>query len=556
MNNTMKALYLYEIYALIKPFSELGTKEKRDFQMFHSENEENARVYYAKLGSLLDLVNDSPEQINLLGSTLNHFEDIESTILSGKNRTYEMHEIFQIKHFIYYYHILCNQLSNKGLIGSTENISELSPSLFTMRNFGDLFSLLDFDGQNSPTFYLSNNYSEQFNNLKEELRKTQAYFKNIWDAYLSKIIDELELSKLEETIAVSRANQALINKLLESKYFYISDENFANLTLKIKKEEEIHFLEDKINQINQELEKEAQKIRFMLTEKILMNKNDLLSALREIGFFDLLLAKADFGRIYGCVIPDIKSKAEENNEDENKIFEGIKTYNIFLQNELNKLKIDYQKIDINLHKKVNIITGSNMGGKTTILKTIGQISMMAKLGLPIPAEKISIKLFDKVFFCGPASSEDRADLSSFGIEVFTLQNVIKSKGFNLFLLDEFGRGTNPTEGQALFHSVMHYFSLMTDITIVSATHYNLPKNLSQCTHFQMIGLQDGFVDELKTNDNLDLTDKLKIIKKYMNYQPVEVNEHQEIPKSALHIAELLGLENDIIEMAIKEIKTL
>ena len=557
MNNTMKALYLYEIYYLIKPFSELGTQAKKEFELFQTGSEERARDYYQKLNSLLNMLKEAPEQVNHFGSILNHFEDIRSSILSGNNRAYEMHELFRIKHFIYFYKNLCNHLTSKGLSCNFETYKENSQYIIPSRNFDSLFDLLDFDRQNSPTFYLSNHYSEKFRELKEDLVKTQSYQTRIWDNFVSKIVSELNLEKFEETAVVSRINHELILKLVESKYFFISDENFANTTLKVKKEEEFLFIEEKINQIKQDLEIEAQNIRNMLTEKILLSKDKLLKAIDEVGYFDLLLAKADFGRVYGCVIPEIKNNtlkftSESKGKKSDKkgevgiCFDGQNTFNIFLVSELNKLNIGYQKIDIKINNKVNIITGSNMGGKTSILKTIGQLAMMLKLGLPLPAEKISLMLFDKIFFCGPTSNEERADLSSFGIEVITLQNVIETKGQNLFLLDEFGRGTNPSEGQALFNGVMQYFTTHTETVVISATHYNPPQNLTNCTHYQMIGLQEGFSEEIKANENMGLTDKLKLIKKYMNYQPVEVTENTEIPKTALNIAELLGLEKEII----------
>ena len=65
----------------------------------------------------------------------------------------------------------------------------------------------------------------------------------------------------------------------------------------------------------------------------------------------------------------------------------------------------------------------------------------------------------------------------------------------------------------------------------------------------MIGLQEGYINELKNNPNMSLNDKLKIIHNYMNYQPVEVNNNEDIPMSALCIAELLGLDSDIIKKA-------
>ena len=608
MNNTFKALNIDEIYCLIKPFSELGEKAKKDFDKFKAGSEKEATIYYQQLSIMLKQVNKSPEQINLIGSILSHFEDIRSIVNAVRERALEMHEIYQIKHFIYFYRNLFSQIKNSSNI--IKNI-----------DFEVLYDLLDIDGQNSPTFYLSEKYSEKFAALKIKFTDIMSEISQKMTEYTEKIIKELNITKFEETVTISQKNQTLLNKLIDSKYFYISDENFANITLKLKKTDVILALEKESVEIDKELEIEAQNIRNILSQTIFEFSDKLQNALIDISYFDLLFSKAIFAKNYNCVIPEIilqvtNDKRQVTNDlvgthlccppsivkseisatefvgthlccppsmvkSEISATEFVGThlccppsmmkseisatertsafptalnltnsFNILLKTELSKKDIKYQNINLNIHNKVNIITGSNMGGKSTILKTIGQIAMMTKLGLPLPAEKVSIRLFDNVFFSGPATAEDRSDLSSFGMEVFALQNVLQTKGQNLFLLDEFGRGTNPAEGQALFHSVLKYFSNHTETILISATHFSLPTDIQNLSHFQMIGLKKDYINELKSNPNLSLIEKLKLINKYMNYQPIEVEKNEDIPKSALLIAEILGLEKEIVASAL------
>lgn len=543
--STTKALHIDNIYLMIKPFSEIGKKEKKNFKVFRSGDDQKANNYYKKLSTVINTVKKFPETLSYIGSTLNHFEDISHLFKSANKRTYEMHELFEIKHFLYFYKNLCNQLQEKDLSIKIDKYSPNSKYIIPSRNFKTLFTLLDIDEQNSPSFYLSVKYSEKFKSLKDELHNLKTQIEKSKKEYSKKIIQELNIKKFEETVTVSRLNQDLVNKLLDSKYFYIDSENFANVILKIRIPSEIYDTEIKIINLNEELEKEAIIIRKMLSENIFAFKEELQRAIDETGFFDLLFSKAIFAKNNNCVIPEIL------NTESKVSFIGTNTFNIFLKTELKKLNIDYQSISLKISNQVNLITGSNMGGKTSILKTIGQIAFMTQLGLPVPAENVSIKLFDNIFFSGPITQEDRADLSSFGYEVFTLQNVINTKGKTLFLLDEFGRGTNPVEGQALAQSVMHYFSNQSETTLISATHYSPPKNLTNFTHFQMVGLSENFIHDLKSKHQISLTEKLKIIHNYMNYQPVEVTQNEDVPKSALKIAELLGLNEDILKLAEK-----
>jgi dsDNA-specific endonuclease/ATPase MutS2 len=342
-------------------------------------------------------------------------------------------------------------------------------------------------------------------------------------------------------------NTQLIQELVNSDYFYIEDENFANITLRVKKPLEVLKLEEKINTLNRDLETEAALIRERLTESIVKRIDDILLALDEVGCFDLLFTKAVFAIQNQCVIPKILSRKSK------VYFEGTSLFNITLKNELDKLNIDYQKIDLKISKHVNIITGANMGGKTWILKTIGQIAYMTKLGLPVPAESISVRLFDNVFFSGVMTQEDRTDLSSFGQEIISLIDVLRTQGDNMFLSDEFGRGTNPSEGQALFHAVMNYFLNQKNTLVVATTHYQPMLNKTGYTHFQMKGLNQAFINELKKNNTFHLADKIKIINKYMDYQPIEAGKDSELQKSALQIADMLGLDKEIIEEAKKRL---
>ena len=549
----MKYLNIDDIYLLVKPCSELGKKEKMHFEMFTSHSFENAKSYYNKLSFLLTKIINFPELISHISSTLSHFEDIRALVTSNDDRVFEMHELHEIKHFLYFYDNLISQLRNIYSTDDLINSSEKSLCIIPGRNTNHLFELLDIDKQNSPTFYLSKNYSIKLKTLKDEMLKLQAKKQKITEKYILLVSSKLGITKFEEMVTISRKNQSLLNKLLDSNYFFISDENFYNITLKLKKSKEIYTIDQEIEIKNQEIEKESQYIRKHLTEKIMAFSGELLQALNEVGYFDLLFAKAVFAMNFKCVIPKIKEKKESFCQKHN-FFEASNIYDILLYNEFSKNNLKYQHINVKLYNKVNIITGSNMGGKTTILKTIGQIAMMVKLGLPVPAESASSIIFDNIFFLGHSTINDRHDLSSFGNEVHTLQNIINTDGQNLFLLDEFGRGTNPVEGQALFHSVMRFFSKQTKTFVVSVTHYNFPKNVANTSHFQMIGLKKEHLNKIQESLEPSLFNKLKQINKYMNYQPIEVSENEDVPMSAINIAELLGLEKEIICTAIDNLK--
>jgi dsDNA-specific endonuclease/ATPase MutS2 len=546
MKSTDKSsLSIDKIMLLVNPFSELGRKAKKHFTPFSFGDEKKARDYFAQLSKLLLLIKSNPEAITYIGSILSHFPQTKPIIEASHTRHLEIHEIYEIKSFLFHYKKLCGVLTKKDL------------DVIPRHDFDTIFQMLDIDGQQTPSFHISTRYSPLYADLKAKTHSLLCLIEKNIAEQKKNIVNAQNIKNIQDTFTISRMDTELKQTLLDSGFFYIEDENFANITLKIKKSEEILALEHELKQINAEVSIEVKNILSMLTSEIKKSKSLLLSAQDDIGHFDLLFAKAIFAKAHTCTIPEIlHSDSIEGtipNHDNQLFAKGEQCFDILTASELQKMGIVYQKVNIDIMHTVNIITGCNMGGKTSFLKTIGQIAQMAKAGMPVPGERVSIRLFDHVYFSGASSHEDRVDLSSFGVEVVTLQNVLTTTGKNLLLLDEFARGTNPTEGQSLYHSVIRHFVAQADTLLVSATHYPPPQDFDGFSHFQMIGLDRDFIESTQKSHSLTLIEKLQLIHKYMNYQPIRTTADHDMPMSALHIAELLGLDSGIVKEARKKI---
>jgi DNA mismatch repair ATPase MutS len=182
------------------------------------------------------------------------------------------------------------------------------------------------------------------------------------------------------------------------------------------------------------------------------------------------------------------------------------------------------------------------------------MATMVKYCIPVPAEKASIKLFDKIYITTVTPDYD-TDLSSFGSEIFDIQKMISCRKYSLLLLDELSKGTNPYEGKAIFHSVMQYLSKKRKKVVVATTHFDVPTDVANLTHYQMIGLSKECAVDLVKNYDLYLFDKLQIITNNVNYQPMVVDNTEPIPHTAVDIAELLGLEKKIIDLIREKIKS-
>ena len=125
--------------------------------------------------------------------------------------------------------------------------------------------------------------------------------------------------------------------------------------------------------------------------------------------------------------------------------------------------------------QVSIITGPNMAGKSTYMRQVALIVLMAQMGSFVPARSARIGLVDRVFTRIGASDDLASGQSTFMVEMAEVASILKyASSRSLLILDEIGRGTSTYDGMAIARSVLEYAASPRHLgaKTLFATHYH------------------------------------------------------------------------------------
>ena len=130
-------------------------------------------------------------------------------------------------------------------------------------------------------------------------------------------------------------------------------------------------------------------------------------------------------------------------------------------------------IALDLDEFVMVLTGPNMAGKSTVLRQVGLIALMAQVGSFVPADRARIGLCDRVFTRVGASDSLARGQSTFMVEMTETATILNgATDRSLILLDEIGRGTSTYDGVAIAWAVTEYIHERVGARTVFATHYH------------------------------------------------------------------------------------
>lgn len=249
---------------------------------------------------------------------------------------------------------------------------------------------------------------------------------------------------------------------IKEEFGYHPKQTLANATrfitqeLKEKEEQILHAQEQKVK-LEQEL----------FTKLLLRIKEDLFdlhACAKALATIDVLVSLAILATDKGYVCPTFHADMSVD------VVEGKHP---ILDDRMKKKKYVSNNWHMSDDNYVQLITGPNMGGKSTYMRQNALIVVMAQIGSFVPAKKADLPIFDRIFTRIGASDDILTGKSTFMVEMMEANVALRyATDHSLILFDEIGRGTATYDGMALAQSMLEYIEEVIHAKTLFSTHYH------------------------------------------------------------------------------------
>ena len=245
---------------------------------------------------------------------------------------------------------------------------------------------------------------------------------------------------------------------------FIHDESATGQTVYIEPAE-IFETNNEIKELEYAERREINKILLAFTKILRPEIPNLVMAWRLLGLLDFIRAKALLANDYNCVIPEVIDEP---------MFDWIEARHPLLEQKLKGQGKQITPLDLKLgeNNRILVISGPNAGGKSVCLKTIGLLQYMLQCGIAIPV-KVDSKcgVFRDMFIDIGDEQSLENDLSTYSSHLINMKELLEhGNDRSLFLIDEFGTGTEPQLGGAIAEAILLKMNEKKSFGVVT-THY-------------------------------------------------------------------------------------
>lgn len=307
---------------------------------------------------------------------------------------------------------------------------------------------------------------------------------------------------------------------------FVHDESASGQTVFIEPSEVLD-LNNEVQELRYAERREIVRILMSLSNLLRDNLWELNRGTGLLEKLDFIYAKCRLAEYIGASIPSFQKQTK---------FRWINAVHplLYVSHKASGKQVVPLTLELEPENRILIISGPNAGGKSVALKTVGLIQYMFQCGLPVPVgDGSEFGVFSSLFLDIGDSQSIEDDLSTYSSHLTSMKHFLKfSDKKTLFLIDEFGKGTEPQFGGAIAESVLSELNGRNSYGIVT-THYQNLKTLGE----EVDGLVNGAMKY-----NLEALEPL-----------FELEVGKPGSSFAFEIAGKIGLNQDIIESAKRKI---
>jgi len=343
--------------------------------------------------------------------------------------------------------------------------------------------LRSFRNKIQPDGTLEDKASPELARIRREIERQRRSIQDSLRGYLRRLA---EGGTVQDELVTIRGERFVIPVKVEQKrrvQGVVHGASSSGQTVFVEPLETIEQNNELVRLLDEELA-EIHRILIEMTQRIGAQAEEILAAVDALGELELQFAKARFAEDYNCVVVQLSGDRQDSSGDSRPRLFGTSDARLLLHNARHPLLernlktkgISVVPVSLELEGKRRqlIITGPNTGGKTVTLKTVGLLALMAQSGLPVPADKAELPVFDAVLADIGDYQSIEQNLSTFSAHLTNIDFISRTAtAQSLVLLDELGSATDPEEGAALAVAIAGHFGGIACMTIVSTHHTSL-----------------------------------------------------------------------------------
>jgi DNA mismatch repair protein MutS2 len=343
--------------------------------------------------------------------------------------------------------------------------------------------LRSFHNKILPDGTLDDRASPELSRIRRDTEKQKRQIQESLRGYLRKLA---EGGTVQDELITIRGERFVIPVKVEQKrrvQGVVHGASSSGQTVFVEPLETIEQNNELVRLLDEE-QAEIHRILLEMTRQIGENADAILAAADILAELELQFAKARFAEDYNCVAVTLSANEQDSRGDgrirpsaasEARLLLHRARHPLLERNlKLKNAKIVPVTIELEGDHRQLVITGPNTGGKTVTLKTLGLLALMAQSGIPVPADRADMPVFDTILADIGDYQSIEQNLSTFSAHVTNIDFISRTAtGNSLVLLDELGSATDPEEGAALAVAIAEHFRSVGCMIVISTHHTSL-----------------------------------------------------------------------------------